>query len=118
MPSRHAIRENHGSTEKENENGGTMDKIFTPAEGKRFATDDIVEGQGQLRVMTSDGDYKAIWNKDNDDEVEAVRKQFDDFKKKGYTAYHVKKDGEKGRLMRTFDSKAEKIIMVPQMRGG
>ena len=64
------------------------------------------------------GDTKLIWNSRNADETENARRTFDDLKKKGFAAFAVKRDGEKGEQIFKFDAEAEKIIMVPQMRGG
>jgi hypothetical protein len=64
------------------------------------------------------GDTKLIWSKNNRDEVESARRTFDELKKKGFSAFAVKKDGEKGEQIFSFDETAEKLIMVPAMRGG
>lgn len=98
--------------------GGNMDTVLTPAKGKRFTSDDIVKGQGQLRVMTKEGDFKFIWDHTNKKEAKVAKETYDKYVKDGFIAFHVKKDGEKGVKMRKFDPEAEKIIMVPQMSGG
>lgn len=72
----------------------------------------------ELAVMGPEGDLKTIWSADNQDEVDAAKKQFTDLKKKGYLAFKVKKDGEKGELINEFDAGAEKLIMTPPVRGG
>lgn len=64
------------------------------------------------------GDLKMIWDSENDDEIAVLEKQFDELKKKGWNAYSVRKNGEKGRMIKTFDPDAEKIIMAPPMQGG
>ena len=73
---------------------------------------------GELIVMDITGDTKTVWNADRPEEVEAAKAQFDSLKKKGYIAYKVDKKGEKGEIMREFDSKAESVILSPPMRGG
>ena len=73
---------------------------------------------GELRCMSKLGDTKVIWDPKNDDEVEAAEEQFDNLIKKGFSAYAVKKDGNKGRKITKFDSNAGKIIMVPEIVGG
>ena len=77
-------------------------------------------GLSVMEIMGKEGDTKAIWDKNNPDEVEAIRKQFDYLvREKKYVAFHVTdKDGNKGEQMRTFDPKAERIIFVPPMVGG
>lgn len=73
---------------------------------------------GELAIIDSTGDTKVMWDKDNDDEIEAAEDQFDALIEKGFTAYSVKKDGEKNRKITKFDPAAGKIIMVPKIAGG
>lgn len=72
----------------------------------------------ELRVMDRTGDTKIIWDAGKPDEVAAARRTYDDLKKKGYMAYAVKKNGDKGELIHDFDVDAEKIILAPRMVGG
>lgn len=72
----------------------------------------------ELRVLGREGDVKTIWDKDNEDEVAAARKTFNEMRAKGYSAWSVKADGEKDRVITEFDPKAEKIILAPAIRGG
>lgn len=80
--------------------------------------DDVPEGKSVLVVLDASGDSKIIWSKDAPEEVAAARAQFDTLKQKGYQAYSVKSDGEKGSVIREFDPTAEKIILAPATRGG
>jgi hypothetical protein len=73
---------------------------------------------GELRIIDSTGDTKINFDPKNRDEVEAAEAQFDTLTEKGFTAYHVEKDGSKGKVMKKFDSKAGLIIMVPTLAGG
>jgi len=73
---------------------------------------------GELAIIDSTGDTKVMWDKSNDDEVEAAEEQFDSLIDKGFSAYKVKKDGEKGKKITSFDPNAGKIIMVPKIVGG
>jgi len=73
---------------------------------------------GELAIIDGTGDTKVLWDKNNEDEVEAAEEQFDTLIEKGFTAYSVKKDGEKGKKITKFDSDAGKIIMVPKLIGG
>lgn len=79
---------------------------------------ELNENQGVIAKMDDTGDTKIIWSRDNEDEVANARRTFDDLKTKGFTAYSVKKDGEKNEIIARFDPKAERIIMVPAMQGG
>lgn len=73
---------------------------------------------GTLATLAPEGDLRTTWDSDNAEEVRAARDQFDTLKKKGYLAFKVKRDGEKGDLIQEFDPEAEKIIMSPPVRGG
>lgn len=73
---------------------------------------------GEMAVLSHKGDTKVIWHADRTEEVSAARRQFDDLTGKGYAAFTVDKKGEKGEQIRKFDADAEKMILVPQMKGG
>ena len=73
---------------------------------------------GELSVLDQTGDTKVAWDSENDDEIAAARRTFNDLRGKGYLAFRVNKQGDKGQEMREFDPEAEKIILAPQMRGG
>lgn len=73
---------------------------------------------GVMCEMNASGDTKVIWDKDSPEEVAAARTTFNSLKAKGFAAFSVKKDGEKGTKISEFDPNAEKIILVPQIAGG
>jgi hypothetical protein len=78
-----------------------------------------VQTKSEMAVMGKDGDTKLLWDRRNPDEVENARRSFDDLRKKGYLAFRVTgTDGEKGEQMTAFDPEAERMIMIPAMRGG
>jgi hypothetical protein len=74
--------------------------------------------KGEIRAMDGTGDTKLIWDSDNETEVKAAKKMFDDLRAKKFTAFSVKKNGEKDRIITEFDPDAEKIILIPQLSGG
>lgn len=74
--------------------------------------------KGEIAIMGPHGDLKVIWDADRPDEVKAAKKQFDELTEKGYIAFSVKKDGEKNEKIHKFDAYAEKIILVPMLKGG
>ncbi len=83
------------------------------------ATRPIAPTDGEIATMGVEGDVKTIWDRSKPEEVENAKRTFDDLRKKGYCAFRVTgKDGEKGEQMTEFDPTAERMIMVPQMRGG
>ena len=73
---------------------------------------------GEMRILATTGDNKIMWSPDNEDEVEAAETMFDELISKGFTAYSVKKDGDKGRKVTTFKSSAGRLILVPPIAGG
>ena len=68
--------------------------------------------------MGSKGDQKVIWDPKNKDETDASKSMFDSLIKKGFKAFKVNKKGDKGKQIVKFDSKAGKLIMVPEIVGG
>jgi len=74
---------------------------------------------GQLAVMGREGDTKIIWDPGSKDEVKNAKRTFDELIGKGFMAYAVNKaDASKGKQVREFDPKAEKLILAPPMAGG
>lgn len=72
----------------------------------------------EMCVMDRTGDTKTIWDSDKPDEVEVARETFKKLTKKGYVAYAVDKDGNKGKVVKDFDPDAEKLILSPPLAGG
>ncbi len=73
---------------------------------------------GEMAIMGTEGDVKQMWDSENPEEIAAAKATFDKLTKKGYKAFSVKKDGEKGKQIYEFDPDAEKIVMAPVMKGG
>jgi hypothetical protein len=74
---------------------------------------------GKIGKIDNTGDTKIMWDKDNPDEVDAARLQFEHLTKKGYLAYKAEGNkGEKGEKVTKFDPTAERLILTPPLRGG
>ena len=73
---------------------------------------------GELCIIDRTGDTKVIWDSRNPDEVEAAKATFDRLRAKGYLAFKVEKNGDRGEVLREFDERAEKIILSPPFAGG
>jgi hypothetical protein len=73
---------------------------------------------GELRVMSTLGDTKVIWDPENEDEVEAAEDQFDSLLGKGFKAFKVKKDGKAGVQIKRFNPNEAMYILVPELKGG
>ncbi len=77
------------------------------------------DGRHVLSIMKpGEGDLKVTWDPENEIEVEAARKAFNDLKKKGMAAFSVKMGGRKGKVLNDFDPDIEAMIMAPAMVGG
>ena len=72
----------------------------------------------EMSILGREGDIKTIWNSENAEEVEHARKTFEDLTKKGFSAFAVKHMGGQGERIAKFDPSKEKMILVPQLRGG
>ena len=73
-----------------------------------------------LFIMNSTGDKQLSWNPEDEDEVKAARKKFNEMKLKGYTAYRItgKDDEEDDELISEFDPSAASIVMAPKSVAG
>ena len=78
----------------------------------------VLPERHEMAIMDLTGDTKVIWDMSRKKEVKHAEQTFNKLKKKGYLAYSVKKNGDKGEVLHTFDPKAEKIIMAPRVVGG
>lgn len=71
-----------------------------------------------MHILDDTGDTKIMWNPRDTDEVKNAKRSFSELKGKGFRAFKVKRDGDKGAPIEEFDKDAEKIIFIPQMAGG
>lgn len=71
-----------------------------------------------LYVLDRTGDTRTQWNPNNPDEVALARETFESLRKKGYFAFRVLGNGDKGEQIREFDPAAGSIILAPQLVGG
>jgi hypothetical protein len=85
-------------------------------------TDYLTPGaRGELAILDGKGDTKLVWDADNEDEVAAAEATFDSLLAKGFQAFEVsdeKEKGGKGKLIKKFNPKAERIILSPRIGGG
>lgn len=73
---------------------------------------------GEMRVMGIKGDTRISWDPTKKVEVKVARKTFERLIKEGYTAFEIGKNNEKSSMVAEFDPESEKLIFVPQIRGG
>jgi hypothetical protein len=74
-------------------------------------------GIHEMIIPDHTGHTSVTWDPSKPEEVEVAESTFDDFTGKGYRAFRM--DGDRqGARMDHFDAKAEKVMFVPQLRGG
>ena len=66
------------------------------------------------------GDKQIVWREDDKKSLEEAQKIFKEKLKDGWLAFKVNMEepDRRGTLLRDFDEKSEKIIMVPPVQGG
>ena len=69
-------------------------------------------------VMDRGGDTRHAFDADNPREVARGKAHFDALTKRGFRAVALGKNGQPGRLLRTFDPKVEETLFIPQLVGG
>ena len=72
----------------------------------------------ELAILDETGDTKIIWDPANRDEVDNAKETFDKFRKKGYSIFSVKKNGDTDKRMDKFDPEIAMMIAVPPIVGG
>lgn len=75
-------------------------------------------GRHEMIIPDQTGHTSITWDPSKPAEVEVAESTFDDFTGKGYRAFRMTGSGEQGTRMDAFDAKAEKVMFVPQLRGG
>jgi hypothetical protein len=73
---------------------------------------------GTMQIMDRSGHTSVTWDPETPAEVRAARETFNSLRSEGYNAFRVEEDNERGERITTFDPKAGKIMMVPQLVGG
>ena len=73
---------------------------------------------GEMRIMSTLGDTKVIWDPKNEDETEAAEDQFNALLDKGFKAFKVKKDGKQGINVKNFNENEGMYILAPPLAGG
>lgn len=73
---------------------------------------------GTMDVMDRSGHTTIKWDPAVPAEVDMARASFDSLTSQGYRAFRVGPGEERSEGLRTFDPRAEKMIMVPRLQGG
>ena len=67
--------------------------------------------------MDTTGDTRISWFPDNEDEIKAAKKEFDELKGKGWSFFTGGVTG-KGKKVTSFDSSLGQIVAIPPIAGG
>ncbi len=73
---------------------------------------------GRMQVLDRTGHTEIVWDPTKMIDVDIARAAFDEAIKKGYSAFRVEGEDQRGARISTFDPKAAKIMLVPQLVGG
>lgn len=73
--------------------------------------------QHEMKIMDPTGHLTVKWDRNKRDEVDNARSQFEAFRGKGYSCFHMDGDS-KGARMDSFDPNAESLMMVAPLAGG
>jgi hypothetical protein len=73
----------------------------------------------EMEILDPTGHVTVRWDPDDKAEVATARQTFDEMTKKGYQAFRRgEKKGERGERLTTFDPKAKRVLLFPQLQGG
>ena len=70
-------------------------------------------GRSVMRILSQNGDDRLLWDRNRAAEVKEAYKEFTKLIGKGYKAFCVMANGQKGHQLDDFDPFAEEILMVP-----
>lgn len=78
-------------------------------EGFKILPKDLTATQFAFRIHDKTGDQRLIWDAADHREVEEAAKRFQDLMDKGWKAYAVMPDGQKGKRIFGFNAQLEEI---------
>lgn len=73
---------------------------------------------GVLRILGPTGDTRVAWSPAAPDEVEDVRRRFDEIISDGYLVFSLDGDTKEGRQVRTFDPDTAELRAFRPLAGG
>jgi hypothetical protein len=71
-----------------------------------------------MKVLSSNGDDRITWDKENGPEAKEAKAKFEELIEKGYTAFSVDTQGKKNNIIEEFDIDAEEILLIPATSKG
>jgi hypothetical protein len=73
---------------------------------------------GVLRILGPSGDLRVTWDPKVDEEVDEVRRKFDEIIEQGYLVFELDEATREGRQTKTFDPEARELRAFRPMVGG
>lgn len=73
---------------------------------------------GVLRILGPNGDVTVSWNPEVGEDVEEVRRRFDEVVRQGYLVFELDPETREGTQVRAFDPKAGELRAFRPMVGG
>ncbi len=73
---------------------------------------------GVLRILGPNGDVTVSWDPGVEEDVEDVRRRFDEIVRQGYLVFELDPGSREGTQVRTFDPKAGELRAFRPMVGG
>jgi len=73
---------------------------------------------GVLRILGPSGDTRVGWSPTAPDEVEDVRRRFDEIIREGYLVFELDEVTKDGRQVRTFDPNTAELRAFRPLAGG
>ena len=72
---------------------------------------------GQLTFLSQSGDDAMVWDRDDMAQTNAAKKQFDEWKDKGYKLFKIGKKRKQTPITK-FDPDAEEILCIQTTKRG
>ena len=73
---------------------------------------------GVLRILGPSGDTRVAWNPTVPNEVDDVRRRFDEIIRDGYLVFELDDVTREGRQVRTFDPESTELRAFRPLAGG
>jgi hypothetical protein len=68
--------------------------------------------------MDRSGDTRHQFDRNDPASVEMARDRFRELTNAGFRAVALERNGEQGRLLSGFDPQVERMLFIPQLKGG
>lgn len=73
---------------------------------------------GVLRILGPDGDATVTWDPDVKEDVDEVRRRFDEIVEQGYLVFELEPETREGTQVRSFDPGVRELRAFRPMVGG